>query len=66
MVSLDMDDDRESNTSSVTTDNVLSGLNGGTTSGQSVSNTLHDRSRLTSTSAPLVNGGSSITVMKHQ
>lgn len=61
MVSLDMDDDEESNTSSTTTDNILSGLNGGTTSGRSVSNTVHDRSRLTSTSAPSVNGGSSTT-----
>lgn len=60
-VSLDMDDDEESNTSSTTTDNMLGGLNGGTTSGRSVSNTVHDRSRLTSTSAPSVNGGSSTT-----
>ena len=62
MVSLDMDDDEDSNTSSATTDNILSGLNGGTTSGRTVSNTVHDRSRLTSTSAPSVNGGSSTTV----
>jgi len=60
-----MDDDRESNTSSTTTDNILSGMNGGTTGGRSVSNTLHDRSRLTSTSAPSVNGGST-TVGRHQ
>ena len=66
MVSLDMDDDDESNTSSATTDNTLSGLNGGTTGGRSVSNTIHDRSRLTSTSAPPVNGGSSTTVGRHQ
>ena len=66
MVSLDMDDEEESNTSSATTDNILSGLNGGTTGGRSVSNTLHDRSRLTSTSAPPVNGGSSTTVGRHQ
>ena len=66
MVSLDMDDDAESTTSSATTDNVLSGMNGGTTSGRSVSNTLHDRSRLISTSAPSVNGGSSTTVGRHQ
>ncbi|KAF9647684.1 hypothetical protein BDM02DRAFT_3261534 [Thelephora ganbajun] len=66
MVSLDMDDDEESNTSSTTTDNILSGLNGGTTSGRSVSNTVHDRSRLMSTSAPSVNGGSSTTTGKHQ
>jgi len=65
MVSLDMDDDEGSNTSSTTTDNILSGLNGGTTSGRSVSNTVHDRSRLTSTSAPSVNGGSSTTVGRH-
>ena len=65
MVSLDMDDDGESNTSSATTDNVLSGMNGGTTSGRSVSNTLHDRSRLMSTSAPSVNGGST-TIGRHQ
>lgn len=65
MVSLDMDDDEESNTSSATTDNILSGLNGGTTSGRSVSNTVHDRSRLTSTSAPPVNGGPSTTVGRH-
>ena len=61
MVSLDMDDDEESNTSSTATDNILNGLNGGTTSGRSVSNTVHDRSRLTSTSAPPVNGGSPTT-----
>lgn len=60
-----MDDDGESNTSSNTTDNILSGMNGGTTSGRSVSNTLHDRSRLMSTSAPSVNGGST-TVGRHQ
>jgi len=65
MVSLDMDDDGESNTSSATTDNILGGMNGGTTSGRSVSNTLHDRSRLMSTSAPSVNGGST-TVVRHQ
>ena len=64
MVSLDMDDDEESNTSA-TTDNVLGGLNGGTTSGRSVSNPVRDPSRLTSTSAPSVNGGSSTTVGKH-
>jgi hypothetical protein len=56
-----MDDDEESNTSSTATDNILSGLNGGTTGGRSVSNTVHDRSRLTNTSAPSVNGGSSTT-----
>ena len=61
-----MDDDEESNTSSTTTDNILSGVNGGTTSGRSVSNTVHDRSRLTSTSAPSVHGGSSSTVGKYQ
>lgn len=66
MVSLDMEDDEESNASSATTDNILSGLNGGTTGGRSVSNTIHDRSRLTSTSAPPVNGGSSTTVGRHQ
>jgi len=66
MVSLDMDDEDESNASSATTDNILSGINGGTTSGRSVSNTVHDRSRLTSTSAPPVNGGSSTTVGRHQ
>ena len=62
MVSLDMDDDEESNASSVTTDNILSGMNGGTTNGQPVSKTVYDRSRLTSTSAPSVNGGSTTTV----
>lgn len=62
MVSLDMDDDEESNASSATTDNIPSGLNGGTTNGQPVSNTVYDRSRLTSTSAPSVNGGSMTTV----
>ena len=65
MVSLDMEDDDESNTSSTATDNILSGLNGGTIGGRSISNTVHDRSRLTSTSAPSVNGGSSTTVGKH-
>ena len=65
MVSLDVDDDGESNTSSVTTENILSGMNGGTTSGRSVSNTLHDRSRLMNTSAPSVNGGST-TAGRHQ
>ena len=52
MPSLDMDDEEESNASSTTTDNILNGMNGGTTSGRSVSNTVHDRSRLMSTSAP--------------
>jgi len=67
MVSLDMDDDGDSNASSTTTDNILGGMNGGTTSGRSVSNTLHDRSRLMSTSAPPANGGSSsTTVGRHQ
>ena len=61
MASLDMDDDEESNASSTTTDNILSGLNGGTTNGRSVPNTVYDRSRLTSTSAPSVNGGSTTT-----
>ena len=65
MASLDTEDDDDSNASSATTDNILSGLNGGTTSGRSVSNTVHDRSRLTSTSAPSVNGGSSTTVGRH-
>jgi dynamin 1-like protein len=51
--------------SSTTTDNILNGLNGGTTSGRSVSNSVHDRSRLTSTSAPPVNGGLSTTAGKH-
>jgi len=60
-----MDDDEESNASSATTDNILSAVNGGTTNGRSVSNTVHDRSRLTSTSAPPVNGGSSTTVGRH-
>lgn len=64
MVSLDMDDDEESNTSA-TTDNVLGGLNGGTTSGRSVSNPVRDPSRLTSTSTPSVNGGSSTNVGRH-
>jgi len=66
MVSLDMDDEDESNASSTTTDNILNAMNGGTTSGRSVSNTVHDRSRLTSTSAPPVSGGSSTTVGRHQ
>jgi len=57
-----MDDDEESTTSSNTTENIL---NGGTTNGRSVSNTIHDRSRLTSTSAPPVNGGLSTTVGRH-
>lgn len=65
MVSLDMDDEEDSNTSSTATDNILGGLNGGTTSGRSVSNNVHDRSRLTSTSAPSVNGGLSTTTGKH-
>ena len=65
MTSLDLEDDEDSNASSTTTDNILNGLNGGTTSGRSVSNTVHDRSRLTSTSAPSVNGGSSTTVGRH-
>ena len=65
MVSLDLEDDGDSNTSSPTTDNILSGLNGGTTNGRSVSNTVHDRSRLTTTSTPSVNGGSSTTVKRH-
>jgi dynamin 1-like protein len=46
-------------------ENNLNGLNGGTTSGRSVSNTVRDRSRQTSTSAPSVNGGSSTTVGRH-
>ena len=66
MVSLDMEDDDDSNPSSATVDNFLNGLNGGTTNGRSVSNTVHDRSRLTSTSAPSVNGGSSTTVGKYR
>ena len=65
MVLLDMDNNRESNASSTATDNILSGMNGGTTGGRSVSNTLRDHFRLTSTSAPLVNGGST-TVGRHQ
>ena len=64
MVSLDTEDDDDSNPP-VTTDNILSGMNGGSTSGRSVSNTVHDRSRLTSTSAPSVNGGSLTTVRRH-
>ena len=62
MVSIDMDDDEESNTSA--TENIPSELNGGTTSGRSVSNTIHDRSRLTSTSVPSANGGSSTTARR--
>ena len=65
MASLDLEDDDDSNASSATTDNILNGLNGGTANGRSVSNTVHERSRLTRTSAPSVNGGSLTTVRRH-
>ena len=65
MVSLDLEDDDDSNISSATTENILGGLNGGTASGRSVSNTVHDRSRLTTASVPSVNGGPSTTIGKH-
>ena len=65
MVSLDIEDDEDSNASSSTTENILSGLNGGTAGERSVSNTAHGRSRLTSNSAPSVNGGSSTTAGRH-
>jgi dynamin 1-like protein len=65
MASLDLEDDDDSNTSSAATDNILNGLNGGTTSRRSISNTVRENSRLTSTSTPSVNGGSSNTLGRH-
>jgi hypothetical protein len=54
MISLDDNDDGES-TTSTTTDNILNGING--SGGRSVSNTIHDHTRLAnSSSAPSVGG----------